>query len=40
MTAITIQKEVTRAEARRKGSYGIDAPYLLPIPVVLIFLTS
>jgi len=22
--------------ARRKGAYGIDAPYLLPIPVVLI----
>jgi arsenite methyltransferase len=22
--------------ARRKGSYGLDAPYLLPIPVVLI----
>lgn len=22
--------------ARRKGSYGIDAPYLLPIPVVLV----
>jgi arsenite methyltransferase len=22
--------------ARRKGSYGIDAPYLLPIPVLLI----
>jgi arsenite methyltransferase len=28
---------VTLAElARRKGSYGIDAPYLLPIPVALI----
>ena len=24
------------APARRKGSYGVDAPYLLPIPVVLI----
>jgi arsenite methyltransferase len=23
-------------QARRKGSYGIDAPYLLPIPAVLI----
>jgi len=23
-------------EARRKGSYGLDAPYLLPVPVVLI----
>jgi len=23
-------------QARRKGSYGVDAPYLLPIPVVLI----
>jgi len=23
-------------QARRKGSYGFDAPYLLPIPVVLI----
>jgi hypothetical protein len=22
--------------ARRKGAYGLDAPYLLPIPVVLI----
>jgi len=24
------------AQARRKGSYGLDAPYLLPIPLVLI----
>jgi len=22
--------------ARRKGSYGIDAPYLLPIPLLLV----
>lgn len=26
----------SRVPARRKGSYGIDAPYLLPIPAVLI----
>jgi len=26
----------TGVHARRKGSYGVDAPYLLPIPVVLI----
>src|SRR5437867_12591498 len=25
-----------RISARRKGSYGIDAPYLLPIPVLFI----
>ncbi len=25
-----------RVQARRKGSYGIDAPYLLPVPVLLI----
>src|SRR2546421_10303324 len=23
-------------EARRKGAYGIDAPYLLPVPLLLI----
>ncbi len=26
----------TVVSARRKGSYGIDAPYLLPIPAVLV----
>jgi arsenite methyltransferase len=26
----------SRGRAQRKGSYGIDAPYLLPIPAVLI----
>src|SRR2546427_3665653 len=36
MTVSTIQKQMMSTGARRKGSYGIDVPYLLPIPVVLI----
>jgi arsenite methyltransferase len=34
VSAITTQKP--DALARKKGSYGIDAPYLLPIPALLI----
>jgi arsenite methyltransferase len=29
---------VSMGRTRRKGSYGIDAPYLLPIPAVLVVL--
>src|SRR5262245_44889877 len=31
-----MQPTPPRTMARRKGSYGIDAPYLLPVPVILI----
>ena len=31
-----MKPNVLKTTARRKGSYGIDAPYLLPIPAVLI----
>lgn len=30
------QANATDSDARRKGSYGIDAPYLLPVPALLI----
>jgi hypothetical protein len=36
MTVIRRQKPI--GFLRRKGSYGVDAPYLLPIPLVLIAL--
>src|SRR5215467_3345962 len=38
MTAATSQRHVPGLTSQRKGSYGIDAPYLLPIPIVLILL--
>jgi hypothetical protein len=36
MTLSESQRQVVSVGARRKGSYGVDVPYLMPIPVVLI----
>src|SRR5438046_342115 len=36
MTSIEIQRPTTITQTRRKGSYGIDAPYLLAVPAILI----
>ena len=38
MAATKMQKEKTQARGPARGSYGIDAPYLLPIPCALIAL--
>jgi ubiquinone/menaquinone biosynthesis C-methylase UbiE len=31
-----MEPTLQKTAARRKGSYGIDAPYLLPVPLILI----
>jgi hypothetical protein len=36
VSANGMKRTSRKTEARRKGSYGIDAPYLLLVPLLLI----